>query len=279
MRLGFHISISGGLSRVVSRAVNLGCETIQFFSRNPRRWQESLITPEEIKKFKKNLHTTTIAPIFLHTPYLLNLASFDKNLHFRSLNLLCDELKQAQKIGARFVIIHFGYRLQVEEKKAIKQVAKTINTSLKKVKNSVQILIENTAGQGTEIGYKICQFRELLNQIENQERLGICFDTAHGFAAGYNLANPSGLEQMLEEFDHLIGLKNLKLLHLNDSRFPLGSKKDRHWHIGQGEIGYTGFANIVNHPFLSHLPGILETPRKNDWDDLSNIKIIRQLMN
>lgn len=279
MRLGFHISISGGLSRVVERALNLGCETIQFFSRNPRAWKESLVTSKEIEKFQKILQLTNITPIFLHAPYLLNLASPDKDQAARSLNFLCEELKQAHRIGAQYVVVHFGSRIHTKEQKAITQVAKNINSSFRRVKNSVQLLIENTAGQGTEIGYKIYQFGELLKRVDNDQRIGVCFDTAHAFAAGYNLATHSGLQQMIEEFDRIVGLEKLKLLHLNDSRFTLGSRKDRHWHIGKGEIGCEGFANIVNHPLLRHLPGIIETPRKNDSDDLKNIKLIRSLIN
>ena len=278
MRFGFHISITGGLSRVVPRASKLGCETIQFFSRNPRAWKNSLINQEEIQKFQEALIPKSITPIFIHAPYLLNLASPDKSLHTRSLHFLCEELKQAGQIGAQFVIVHFGNKMKTGDKEAIKRVANAINATFERVSNSVQLLLENTAGQGTEIGYKIYHFREALNRIEDQDRIGICLDTAHAFAAGYDLSASQGLDRMLEEFEALIGLNKLKLLHLNDCRVTLGSKKDRHWHIGKGEIGRSGFSHIVNHPKLAHLPGIMETPRRTDADDRRNMKVMRSLI-
>jgi deoxyribonuclease-4 len=278
MRLGFHISIAGGLSRVVPRALKLGCETIQFFSRSPRAWRESLVHRDEIQKFKEALAQTDIFPVFLHTPYLLNLASQNQALYARSISYLGDELEQAERMGASFVIVHGGNKLGSEEKKALQRVAQAINNAFAKVNNSVQLLVENTAGQGTEIGYKFSHFQEIITQVENRDRIGICLDTAHAFTAGYDLATAQGLDHMIEEFDALLGLPKLKVLHLNDSKAPFGSKKDRHWHIGKGDIGRSGFAKIINHPKLAHLPGIMETPRRSDADDHRNMKVMRSLI-
>ncbi len=138
--------------------------------------------------------------------------------------------------------------------------------------------MENTAGQGTEIGYKLSHFQEIITQVEDRDRVGICLDTAHAFTAGYDLAAAQGLDHMVEEFDALLGLAKLKALHLNDSKAPFGSKKDRHWHIGKGDIGRSGFSKIINHPKLAHLPGIMETPRKTDADDRRNMKVMRSLI-
>ena len=278
MRLGFHISIAGGLSRVVPRALKLGCETIQFFSRNPRAWRDSVIHQDEIQKFKKALVQTDIFPVFLHTPYLLNLASQDQELYARSISYLGDELKQAERIGASFVIVHGGNKLGREEKEALQRVAQAINNAFAKANNAVHLLLENTAGQGTEIGYKFSHFQEIITQVEDRDRIGICLDTAHAFTAGYDLADAQGLDRMIEEFDALVGLAKLKALHLNDSKTPFGSRKDRHCHIGKGDIGCSGFARIINHPQLAQLPGIMETPRRSDTDDCRNMKVMRSLM-
>ncbi len=263
---------------MVPRALKLGCETIQFFSRNPRAWRESLVHCDEIQKFKEALAQTDIFPVFLHTPYLLNLASQNQDLYARSISYLGDELEQAEKIGASFVIVHSGNKLGSEEKEALQRVAQAINNAFAKANNPVQLLIENTAGQGTEIGYKFSHFQEIITQVEDRDRIGICLDTAHAFTAGYDLATAQGLDHMVEEFDALIGLAKLKALHLNDSKMPFGSKKDRHWHIGKGDIGRSGFSKIINHPKLAHLPGIMETPRRSDADDRRNMKVMRSLI-
>jgi deoxyribonuclease-4 len=272
------MSIAGGLSQVVPRALKLGCETIQFFSRNPRAWRDSVIHRDELQKFKESLARTDVFPVFLHAPYLLNLASQNQDLYARSISYLGDELKQAERMGASFVIVHGGHKLGSEEKEALQRVAKAINKAFAKANNSVQLLIENTAGQGTEIGYKISHFQKIITQVEDRDRIGICLDTAHAFTAGYDLTNAQGLDHMIDEFDILLGLAKLKALHLNDSKAPFGSKKDRHWHIGKGGIGRMGFSKIINHPTLAHLPGIMETPRKSDADDRRNMKVMRSLI-
>lgn len=162
--------------------------------------------------------------------------------------------------------------------RAMRRIAQAINHSLAQVKNRVMVLLENTAGQGTAIGYSFSQIKELLEGIDNQSRVGVCLDTAHAFEAGYDLSKKEGLEKVIEEFDRLIDLHKLYLLHLNDSKTPLSSRIDRHWHIGEGYIGREGFRRIINHPELCHLPAILETPRKNDEDDLKNISVVRGLV-
>jgi len=146
------------------------------------------------------------------------------------------------------------------------------------VKNEVILLLENTAGQGTEIGSNFDQIKKIIEGVEENGRLGVCLDTAHTFEAGYDLSDKDGLERTLETFDQTVGLKQLHLLHLNDSKTPLGSRKDRHWHIGEGYIGLEGFRYLINHPLLRHLPGIMETPRKDTVEDLKNMEVIRDLV-
>jgi deoxyribonuclease-4 len=278
MRFGFHISIVGGFSKVIDRARKRGCETIQLFSRNPRGWAYSPLDQHEVNQFREGFSRTAISPIFVHLPYLPNLASEDRDLYGKSLDALQADLGRASSLGAEYLIIHVGHRVHVSDDEAINRIADGINKAFQEVDNSVILLLENTAGQGTEVGYRFSQLRQIIRGVDERKRMGVCLDTAHAFAAGYDLSTREGLEKALEEFGEQIGLENLHLLHLNDTRSPLGSHVDRHWHIGKGNIGLEGFGNIVNHPLLAHLPGIMETPRKDDVEDLRNMRVIRSLM-
>jgi deoxyribonuclease-4 len=278
LRFGFHISIAQGFSRVIENAQKTHCETIQVFSRNPRGWRHKAISTSEAKQFRENLAASDIAPCFIHLPYLPNLASVQEELYRKSIDSLCEELRRADLLHIPFLIIHVGNRGSLCEEEAITRVVKGINTSLHTVDNQVMILLENTAGQGTEIGFNFTQLKKMFSAVEDKGRIGICLDTAHAFAAGYDFSSKKGLDAVLSEFDRLIGLQHLHLLHLNDAKTPFGSRADRHWHIGEGYIGSQGFKHIVNHPLLDHLPGIMETPRKDLTDDLRNMRVIRGLV-
>lgn len=277
MRFGFHISIAGGFSKVVDRAKKKRCETIQLFSRNPRGWKYTPLNREDIKKFRRDIETSDIYPVVIHMPYLPNLASPDPALFKRSIDSLVEDLKRSEYLGATYLITHVGSRLSSSEEEAIIKMAKGINQGLKRVKNKVILLLENTAGQGTEIGYSFSHIGRIIRLIEDKRRIGIVLDTAHAFEAGYDLRTEGAVNKTLKEFDKFIGLKRLKLLHLNDSKTDIGSRVDRHWHIGEGKIGEEGFKNIVKHPLLEDLPGIMETPRKSDKEDLKNMAKIRSL--
>ncbi len=279
VRLGFHISIAGGFSKVIPQAQKLGCETIQFFSRSPRSWKPCLASDEEIVKFKGAVERVGIAPLFLHASYLLNLATSGGQLYWRSIAYLSDELLQAQRIGAHYVIVHPGNRMSNTEDQACRRVSLAINQIFQEVPSSVRVLVENTAGQGTEIGFTFFQLKKILDAIDLPERMGICIDTAHAFAAGYEVSTRTGLEVLCEEVDATIGLDRIKVIHLNDTRSLCGSRVDRHWHIGKGEIGRAGFKNIVNHPAFNNLPAIMETPRKTPADDARNMRMLRRILN
>jgi deoxyribonuclease-4 len=278
MRFGFHISIAGGFSRVAERAELRGCETIQLFSRNPRGWRYAPLDKEDIEEFRSSIKSSGLFPIFLHLPYLPNIASPKSKFYSRSIDSITMDLERAQQLGAQYLIIHIGHRMECSEGQAIEAVFQGINQAFEKVKNPVILLMENTAGQGTEIGYNFDQIKRIIENVHDHQRMGVCLDTAHSFEAGYDLSNKDGLERTLETFDQTIGLKRLRLLHLNDSKTPLGSRKDRHWHIGEGYIGLEGFRNLINHPLLRHLPGIMETPRKDTVEDLKNMEVIRSLV-
>ena len=278
MRFGFHISISGGFSKVVEKAEIRGCETIQFFSRNPRGWKYNSLDHDEAETFRTSIQSSNLSPLFLHLPYLPNVASKESNFYSRSIDSIITDLERAEQLGAPYLIIHIGHQMESSEDEAIEAVAWAINQAFDRVRNSIVLLLENTAGQGTEIGYQFRQIKKIIEGVEERDRIGICLDTAHAFEAGYDLSRKEEIERMLESFDRMIGLKRLHLLHLNDSKTPLGSRKDRHWHIGEGYIGLEGFRYLINHPLLKHLPGIMETPRKDTVEDLKNMEVIRSLV-
>ncbi|UCD71967.1 MAG: deoxyribonuclease IV [Syntrophobacterales bacterium] len=277
MRFGFHISIAGGFSKVTERARKRGCETIQLFSRNPRGWAYTPLDKQEVNRFREEFSRAAIFPLFVHMPYLANMATNDRDLYAKSLDALQADLRRASSLGADYLIVHVGHRVRLSEDVAINRITGGINEAFQRIRNSVILLLENTAGQGTEVGHTFFQIRKIIRGVDEKERMGVCLDTAHAFAAGYDLSTLKGLEKTLEEFQEEIGLENLHLVHLNDTRSPLGSHVDRHWHIGEGNIGLEGFGNIINHPLMVHLPGIMETPRKDDVEDLRNMEVIRGL--
>lgn len=276
MRIGFHIAISGGFKKVVERAKKRGCETIQIFSRNPRGWLISKLNLKEVEIFRKEIEENKIYPVFVHMPYLPNLASGEKTIFKKSLSALIAELERTESLGSNYLVMHIGKRMATDEEEALKNVALGVNEAFSKVQNNVLLLLENTAGMGTEIGYNFESIKRIIDLIEDKERIGLVIDTAHIFEAGYNIKE--GLDETLRQLDDLIGLKKLYLLHLNDSKTDLGSRVDRHWHIGKGKIGKEGFKIILNHPLLKHLPAILETPKNDTKWDLMNLGMVKSLL-
>jgi deoxyribonuclease-4 len=277
MRFGFHISIAGGFSKVIERAQARDCETIQLFSRNPRGWKYASLNRKELTHFRSLMKSSGLFPLFLHLPYLPNLASPDSKYYKQSIRSVVTDLKRAEQIGAQYLIIHVGHRMDSSEDQALGAVSQGINQAFETIKNSVILLLENTAGQGTEIGYHFEHLKSIIGGVQEEERIGVCLDTAHCFEAGYDLSKKDGIERTLESFDQTVGIKRLHLLHLNDSKTPLGSRKDRHWHIGEGYIGRQGFRYLINQPLLINLPGIMETPRKDTVEDLKNMEVVRSL--
>jgi len=275
MRLGFHVSIAGGFKNVVKRARERQSETIQLFSRNPRAWKHVPFVDSDIAIFKKEVAAYEIWPIFVHTPYLINLASAEKNLFRKSLKALIEDLERSATLGASSLIMHVGSASNVE--KGIEQMSLGINTALQHVKNNVKLLLENTAGSGNELGHSFIQLKAIIDRVKQHTRIGIVLDTAHAFEAGYDLRTQSAVNQSFADFDRTIGLDKLHLIHLNDSKTDLGSHSDRHWHISQGKIGH-GMYHILHHDALKNLPFIMETPRTNLKEDLMNMTKVRQLL-
>lgn len=273
-KIGVHLS-SLNLNEIVNKAVFLGCGTIQIWTRNPKSWAgPPRHSTSDIEGFKKSLKERGISPIAIHTSYLPNLASSNPVLIERSIKTLVSELKWGDLLGADFVVIHPGSHKGYGSKIGVKNITDSINVSFSFVKNPVLLLLETTAGEGNEIG-TIDEIAEIIRGCDEKQRISVCFDTCHLFAGGYDIVN--NLNGVLDEFEKKIGLSKIRLVHLNDSRYECGSRKDRHFDIGGGFIGIEGFKKILSHPFFYNLPSILETPKKDDWDDIRNIGVVRKL--
>ena len=282
MKIGCHVSIAGGINNSIVRAEELCCNTMQIFSKNASTWREKILKKDEVENFRENLKNSNINPVFIHTSYLINLASPSNELYFKSINAFIEEMKRADLLlPDPYLIIHPGAHTGAGEEYGIERIIRALNIILEKSTDfnlKTMILLEDTAGSGTHLGYTFGQLKRMMEGTKDRKRIGICFDTCHAFSAGYDLSRQEGIEQTLEELDKNVGLERLKVIHLNDSKFPLGSRKDRHMHIGKGYIGLQGFRVLVNHEYLKGLPFILETPKYNEKDDLKNIALVKSLV-
>lgn len=282
MKIGCHVSIAGGIDNSVVRAGELGCNTMQIFSKNASTWREKILKEDEVESFRANLKNSNINPVFIHTSYLINLASPSDELYFKSINAFLEEMKRADLLlPDPYLIIHPGAHTGAGEEYGIQRIIRALNIILEKSADlnlKTMILLEDTAGSGTHLGYTFRQLKRMIEGARDRKGIGICFDTCHAFSAGYDLSHQEGIEQTLEEIDKYLGLERLKVLHLNDSKYPLGSRKDRHMHIGKGYIGLEGFRVLVNHKYLKDLPFVLETPKQDGKDDLKNINLVKSLV-
>jgi len=248
----------------LDRAKALGCDTLQFFTRNPRGWRYAPLDPREVEAFRFKAREMDLHPLVVHMPYLPNLASDDELLYHKSVESLKVEMERCKVLGVDYLVTHVGKTKGKSRKKGMERVAQALMEALKL--SDPLILLENTAGQGSELGFRVEELGEIVSMVGEDPRLGVCIDTAHAFQAGYPIHTPDGLEGFLDEVSRWVGLGRLHLLHLNDSRTPLGSRVDRHWHIGEGGIGLEGFKGIIRHPVLKDLPAIMETPWSPQWD-------------
>ena len=286
MRLGSHMSVSGGKYKALERAEELGCESMQIFVRSARSWSTGPLKGKDIETFleKKKELEKDIWPLISHNSYLINLASTDKEKLEKSYSAMLDELLKAEQLQLDYVNIHPGV-IPKEEKnltltEALNRISKQLNILIDKTKTSnIVILLETTAGQGTGLGSKFEHLKEIIDKIKNKNRIGICFDTSHAFAAGYDFSTKKKYENMWSSFDNIIGLKFLFAFHLNDSETDLGSRVDRHAHIGQGKIKKDPFGFFLNDERFKDLPGIIETPKGDDLkEDIMNLKTLRSLI-
>ncbi|MFH0935374.1 MAG: deoxyribonuclease IV [Candidatus Omnitrophota bacterium] len=280
MRLGVHVSAAGRIYGAVERSHSLGCNTMQFFSRNPQQWRgEHYLETGDINEFIRRSRNYRIEPVFIHIPYLINLASPNPRLYEASIEAYIEDILEAHLLKADYIVTHMGSHKETSEEAGLKRLSQALNRIIKKTANTkVGILLENTSGSGSWLGYKFMHQRIVFDALADKKRLGLCFDTAHAYLAGYDISTKDGLEEVLEEIDKTVGLQYLKLIHLNDAKGPLGSKHDRHEHIGKGNIGLAGMRRIINHPRLRKLPFILETPREDEEAnkiDLATVKRLR----
>lgn len=278
MRIGVHVSAAGHIYQSIERARVLGCNTMQIFSRDPRQWRRGRLSIEDIEEFKRLRAAADIYPVFVHIPYLVNLASPNKILYRDSIKAYIEDIKEAEAIGAEYIVTHMGSHKKSGEGIGLKRITSALNNILERTKKSfVSILLENTAGSGSWLGYKFEHSRIIIDGIERKKRMGICFDTCHGYAAGYDLSNQKGYDEAIRQLGDIVGLDKLKLVHLNDSKDKLSSRRDRHEHIGKGNIGLEGFQRILNDARLKSAAFILETPKDTNKSDISNLKVVRNL--
>jgi len=275
--VGMHFSVAGKYYNAVERAHELGCNALQIFAQNPKGWRVKDLPEGEAQTFRRLASDYGIEAVVVHTPYLINLASPDPKLAWRSRRTVRTSLARADHLGAQFVVTHIGSARGRELDDALKTVSRGLDEVLSQEYDAT-LLLENSAGSGHIIGHTVAELARIIERCKSADRLYVCLDTAHAFAAGYDVATAHGLEATLDELDRLIGIDRLKVVHVNDTRVVLGSHVDRHWHIGMGNIGVEGFRNIVNHPKLSHLPFILETPVDAVCDDECNLRTFRSLV-
>ena len=281
VRIGVHVSIAGSIDKAVDRAQEKGCDTFQIFSRNPRGWKIKTLSESEITRFIEKVDRFGIFPPVDHMPYLPNLAAPTDEVYEKSVATLNTELKRCNALKIPYLVTHLGSHRGLGHEVGLKRIVDAINTAFRDVDeeedNGVILLLENTAGTKNSMGGSFEDIRNIMDRIEHKERIGICFDTCHAFAAGYEVRTEDSLDKTLQHFDAVLGLKNLKLVHLNDAKGGLGSRLDRHEHIGLGYIGEDGFRLILNDARLKELPMILETPIDDRRDDTGNLQKVREL--
>lgn len=275
MRLGRHLSISNGIDKAIDEANRINANSLQIFTKSPRSWKEKIITKQEIKKTQTKLNKYDIKGFVVHSSYLVNLATPKQDLYNKSIQELKKDYHQASLLGADYYVVHPGNYLKSSNEKGLEKIIKAVIKIIDEVDNNTKLLIENTSGAGTELGSKIEELEKILEGINNYNRVGLCLDLCHLFAAGYNLTDKKGIDKLIHKVDNKIGIDNLKLIHLNDSKYGLGKNKDRHVHIGEGEIGLKCFEYIINHNRLKDKLYIIETPPFDGED--KDIKTILKL--
>ena len=275
MRLGVHVSVAGGWLAALDRAKRLNCNTMQIFSRSPRGGSAAPVDPKQAEEFDRERRALDIAPLAVHSPYIINLAAPDRTVYGWSRKLYQEEYRRCTQLKADYLVTHVGSHKGHGEVAGIARVSEALNRTLEAASQTM-ILLENTAGSGQGLGYSFEQLAAIRDGVDEKQRVGICLDTAHLFAAGFPIQHAEGLDETLTKYDRIIGLERLRLMHLNDSKAAFDSRVDRHWHIGDGQIGLDGMRGIVTHPKLQAVPFILETPKKQPTDDPRNLACVRR---
>jgi len=288
-RLGAHLSIAGGLPRAVDRAEASGCEALQIFTKSAGQWRARPLPAEEIARFRARVAETGIRPVVAHNSYLINVAAASPDLRAQSIAALGEELDRAEALGLDGLVMHPGSYTSGTEERGLTLIADALSGLLRaRPRGRTMVLLEQTAGQGTNLGCRFEHLAAILDRMKGSRRVGVCLDTCHLLAAGYDLCTEDGYERTFREFDRLVGLARIKAFHLNDSKKPCGSRVDRHEHIGKGCLGIAPFRRLLNDPRFADLPMLLETPkleskeslRRSDVDpwDARNLRTLRRLM-
>jgi len=280
--LGAHMSIAGGYYKSVGLAKAAGCECVQLFTKNNNQWKAKPITEDDIAKFKNALKENEIGNPISHASYLINMASPNEELREKSVAAFVIELERAEMLGIRYVVMHPGSFTTSTEEEGLEKIAQSLDEVHRQLPNATShCLLENTAGQGSNLGNQFEHLQSIIERVESPERLGVCFDTCHAFAAGYPLAEKSEYEATMAKIENTIGTDRIKAFHLNDSKKPFGSRKDRHEAIGKGEMGIEPFRNLLNDDRFKSVPMYLETPKESsngvEWD-IENLATLRGLI-
>lgn len=281
MLLGSHVSISGGLHKAFAIGQKIGCTAIQIFTKNATRWKVKPLQEKEIDRFIRDWKASTIPSVVAHDSYLINLGTPKQDLVEKSRDALLIELQRCEQLAIPYLVMHPGSHVGSGEEQGLRRIAESFDLIHSQTPGyKTQILIETTAGQGTNLGYRFEQLAQIIEMVKESERLSICFDTCHVFAAGYELRTEEGYHETFDTFDKILGLDRLKVIHLNDSKKGLGSRRDRHQDIGKGEIGLEGFRLLMNDPRFQAMPLILETPKGDDpiAADKENLRVLQDLI-
>lgn len=275
MRLGAHISAAGGLFNAFPRAAEVGCDSMLIITKSNRQWAAKALTADDISQFKQNAATySAIFPVAVHASYLINVGSSDPALWEKSYQALKDEAERAEALGIPFLTFHPGAHMEMGEQVGLDNVARALNRLVAETAGfQVTMCLETMAGQGTTLGHRFEHLAYLLAATGRNNRIGVCFDTCHVFAAGYDIRTPESYAATLSHFDQLVGLEWIKCFHFNDSQHPLGSRKDRHEHIGRGQIGSAGFANFLNDPRWGNYAAHLETDKEENGQDMDKVNL------
>jgi len=277
IKFGIHASLRHGFQSAIEQALSTGCEAMQIFTKSPRVWHSKKYSDQEISEFKKNLQASKLSPLVVHTFYLQNLATSNEELYKKSFIAFEKDLLLANKIGAKYYVIHPGsYSEGANIDAGIEKIAGSINKIYSAHDIATVLLLENLAGEGRKIGSTFQELATIIENVKNKSKISVCFDTAHAFGAGYDLSDPKKIDLMLEDFDKTIGLEKLKVIHFNDSKMPLGSKKDRHEHLGLGLIGEKGLKHFVKSVKAIADAGIIETPKELEGSDKINLEKLFQ---
>ena len=260
-------------------AHDTGCDAVQIFSRNPRGWMAKPLTDADVALFQKTRRATKISPVVIHCNYLVNLAAADGVLLEKSRASFREEVERAILLGAHYLVVHPGSARGACEADGIRTCAESLKMAVRRLQlGKLRILLENTAGQGECIGHRFEHLREIMDRC-SQLALGVCFDTAHAFTAGYDIREEDGLNAVIDKLKSTVGARNVRAIHFNDSRVPYNSRVDRHWHIGEGHIGTDALRRVAQHPSLAHAAFILETPYDDPRADVKNIEMLRSFVN